>query len=188
MNADSAAGDSYAVGLMLRGIPLLADTPPKPGLACRKISPPMGAGGYFMEVAWGLCPWGSIKSVTLHDDVPKFKFSLLQLKLIRNWHKAHLREFEIKWRRKRKGFTLLNGLLQVIAEIAHFFSIDSLQLIGRVFLKFEAGDFTPAFPLTVLPPIPTRVQSAYPGWAGLFQDRSRSLHRVSQFLFEIPLP
>jgi len=30
MNADSAAGDSYAVGLMLRGIPLLADTPPKP--------------------------------------------------------------------------------------------------------------------------------------------------------------
>ncbi len=25
-----------------------------PGLACRKISPPMGAGGYFMEVPWAL--------------------------------------------------------------------------------------------------------------------------------------
>ena len=56
--------------------------------------------------------WGSSRNL-LMKQVYKTReqyFRLIwSIKLIRNWYKAHLRKFGIKWRWKGKGFTGLDG-------------------------------------------------------------------------------
>jgi hypothetical protein len=57
--------------------------------------------------------WGSSRNLLIKDlyKVREQYFKLVwSIKLIRNWYKAHLRKFGIKWRWKGKGFTALDGV------------------------------------------------------------------------------
>jgi hypothetical protein len=56
--------------------------------------------------------WGSSRNLLIRDiyKMREQYFKLVRsIKLVRNWYKAHLRKFQIKWRWKGKGFTALDG-------------------------------------------------------------------------------
>ena len=56
--------------------------------------------------------WGASRNLLMKDlyKMREQYFKLVwSIKLIRNWYKAHLRKFGIKWRWKGKGFTALDG-------------------------------------------------------------------------------
>jgi hypothetical protein len=56
--------------------------------------------------------WGSSRDLLVYegfDRIDHFYKLVWSIKLIRNWYKAHLRMFGIKWRWKGKGFIALDG-------------------------------------------------------------------------------
>ena len=57
--------------------------------------------------------WGSSRNLLIKDlyKIREQYFKLVwSIKLIRDWYKAHLRKFGIKWRWKGKGFIALDGV------------------------------------------------------------------------------
>jgi len=60
--------------------------------------------------------WGSSRNLLVYEGFERighFYKLVWSIKLIRNWYKAHLRMFGIKWRWKGKGFIGLDGALLV---------------------------------------------------------------------------
>jgi len=53
---------------------------------------------------------GVIKTTELVRKVGRANEPIRGIKLIRNWYKAHLRGFGIRWRWKGKGFIALDGV------------------------------------------------------------------------------
>jgi hypothetical protein len=57
--------------------------------------------------------WGSSRSLLRFEGFERighFYKLVWSIKLIRNWYKAHLRRFGIKWRWKGRGFIALDGV------------------------------------------------------------------------------
>lgn len=57
--------------------------------------------------------WGNSRNLLVYETYQKVGhfFKLVwHIKLLRNWYKAHLRKFGIKWKWKGKGFTALDGI------------------------------------------------------------------------------
>lgn len=57
--------------------------------------------------------WGSSRNLLIYEvykRVAQFYELIWAIKLIRNWYKAHLRGFGIRWRWKGKGFIALDGV------------------------------------------------------------------------------
>ena len=57
--------------------------------------------------------WGSSRNLLVYEGFEKidhFYKLVWSIKLIRNWYRAHLRTFGIKWRWKGKGFIALDGV------------------------------------------------------------------------------
>jgi hypothetical protein len=57
--------------------------------------------------------WGSSRNLLAWEGFERIGYFyklVWSIKLIRNWYKAHLRTFGIKWRWKGKGFTALDGV------------------------------------------------------------------------------
>ena len=57
--------------------------------------------------------WGSSRNLLVYEGFERighFYQLVWSIKLIRNWYKAHLRRFGIKWRWKGKGFIALDGV------------------------------------------------------------------------------
>jgi hypothetical protein len=57
--------------------------------------------------------WGSSRNILMWEGFERighFYKLVWTIKLIRNWYKAHLRRFGIKWKWKGKGFTALDGV------------------------------------------------------------------------------
>ena len=57
--------------------------------------------------------WGSSRNLLVYkgfDRIGYFYQLVWSIKLIRNWYKAHLRGFGIKWKWKGMGFTALDGV------------------------------------------------------------------------------
>jgi hypothetical protein len=57
--------------------------------------------------------WGSSRNLLVYEGFERighFHQLVWSIKLIRNWYKAHLRKFGIKWRWKGKGFIALDGV------------------------------------------------------------------------------
>jgi hypothetical protein len=56
--------------------------------------------------------WGSSRNLLAYEGfegIGHFYELVWSIKLVRNWYKAHLRKFGIKWRWKGKGFIALDG-------------------------------------------------------------------------------
>ncbi len=56
--------------------------------------------------------WGSSRGILeyeVYERIGHFYRLVWSIKLIRNWYKAHLRKFGIRWRWKGKGFVALDG-------------------------------------------------------------------------------
>jgi len=49
----------------------------------------------------------------LYQKMGHYHKLVRSIKLLRNWYKAHLRQFGIKWKWKGQGFTALDGVLLI---------------------------------------------------------------------------
>lgn len=60
--------------------------------------------------------WGASRGLLtyeLYQKMGHYYKLVWSIKLLRNWYRAHLRKFDIKWKWKGQGFTALDGVLLI---------------------------------------------------------------------------
>ncbi|MGC2063139.1 MAG: hypothetical protein WA610_09175, partial [Thermodesulfovibrionales bacterium] len=60
--------------------------------------------------------WGATRNIlsyVAYQKLGHYYKLVWTIKLLRNWYKAHLRQFGIKWKWKGQGFTALDGVLLI---------------------------------------------------------------------------